>query len=134
MRASGHGGGLSRMALPFGVLVIAASAWSSFHTAERPAYPGKVIAIVEYRNDASFAPRVQFALPDGTVKEFVNRNRSYPSAYAVGDSVEVTFEPAIPDSAQIKSVWSPKTTPLIGYAVGGLLMAVGLGRIFLSRR
>lgn len=73
-----------------------------------------------------YHPVVTFSVPGraGTVT-FRSRTGLWPSPFAVGDKVEVVFDPAAPGHAKVVSFWTLWFLPACMLALG--LLAVALG-------
>ena len=90
--------------------------------------PGTVIEMVRMTSGRpsagyAYAPRVRFVL-DAVEHEFVSPVGSYPSAFQIGDTVRVLYDPANPRWAMIDStgqIWGPVAVcAVLGLLLGGL--------------
>jgi hypothetical protein len=81
----------------------------------------------------TWAPRVQFATPDGQTHEFVSTSSSNPPSYGRGEHVGVLFDPARPEIARIDSFFSLWGAPLIFTVLGGVFVLI-MGVVMLALR
>lgn len=79
-------------------------------------------------SDVSFRPVVTYKVPDspGTLT-LVGQTATSPPAFAVGEVVQVLFDPDSPTTARIDAPFALWGGPLILCAVGGVFFLVGLG-------
>lgn len=83
-------------------------------------------------DDTVFAPVVEFTTPDGTIQR-VEGVASSPPRYAVGDRVDVLYDPARPGDARVDSFWGLWLGVVLTVVGGGVACAVALVLLFLSR-
>ncbi len=102
---------------------------------------GTVIELVKHTSSGksrsvTYAPKVRFTLPDGSVHEFVSTMSSSKSSYAVGQPVNVLFDPAKPDTAEIDSMFVIWFGPGILGFLGLVFSGIGIGSLamILKRR
>ncbi len=112
------------------------SAYSSSQTVSREqSAPGKVVDLVVRQSQGGvnsegtriapqdyYYPKVEFALPDGTVKTVQLAEGSWPPAYEKGDQVTVRYDPTRPINARIQS----STGDLMMWFVPGITGFLGL--------
>jgi hypothetical protein len=90
---------------------------------------GTVVAMAErYDEDGDmlFAPVVRYTTTDGKDVEFTGGMWSRPASYAVGDTVEVFFQPGDPHGAEIDTTFSRYAAPAVLGLVGLVFAAAGL--------
>lgn len=120
--------------------VAGVSAYFSAKTVSREqSAPGKVIALVERssydsetRETTTFSyPKVEFRLPDGSLRQVQLNEGSYPPDYQAGDAVTILYDPDQPNNARIKSASStvlmwllPGITGILGLAFLGAALMV----------
>jgi hypothetical protein len=71
--------------------------------------PGQVVAMVERRDSDGqpfYYPVVEYALPDGSLREIEVSEGSWPPAYEVGQQVTVAYDPNQPLNSRIQSISS----------------------------
>lgn len=78
--------------------------------------------------DDRYAPVVVFATKEGQPRTYFDPRYTRPSAYRVGEDVEILYTPGNPDSARINSFWSLWLNS-IAFGVTGLVFCV-LGIVF----
>lgn len=82
----------------------------------------------------TYAPSVTFNTPDGRLIRFISRISGSQSAYAIGQRLEVYYDPADEGNAEIKSfipLWMPV---IILSALGLAFSGIGGGMIYAIRR
>src|SRR5215469_2979388 len=86
-------------------------------------------------NGSSFDyPRVQFQTVDGHSVSFIGDVASFPSAYRVGEPVQVVYDPKQPDRAHIHSFWGIWGFALLFSALGSVFSVLGgLATVALNR-
>jgi len=104
-----------------GIAMIVAGIWygaesmAFLDTAART--DGTVIALKRERSAKGMAldhPVVRFTHPEsGEAVEFKSRFGIWPSPFAVGEPVEVAYDPADPSQAKIDSFWTIWLLPLL---------------------
>jgi len=84
---------------------------------------GEVVELVERRSDDgyTYAPVFVFEDAKGTSRRIVSNTSSNPPGYAVGDEVDVLYDPDDPEDACIDSFFS---------LWGGATIVGGLGLVF----
>ncbi len=95
---------------------------------------GTVLELVRHvssgsKRSVTYAPRVKFVLPDGTVHEFTSEMSSSNPGYAVGQPVKVLYDPAKPEEAEIDSWLAIWGGPAILGLLGVVFTAVGVGSL-----
>ncbi|MBZ5486802.1 DUF3592 domain-containing protein [Halomonas aquamarina] len=96
---------------------------------------GTVIELVERRSEDSitYRPVVEFVTGDGTQVEFTSRVGSNPPGYAIGERVEVLFDPDNPNNARLDGFFESMGAWLIFGAIGALFFLSGVGSLLYSR-
>jgi hypothetical protein len=97
---------------------------------------GQVLELVERRDEtgqAYYYPRVAFSLPDGSRKEVLLAEGSWPPAYELGQEVEVRVDPARPLEARIKSGAGASGLWIVPIITGVLGMELGLAAWMVQR-
>lgn len=124
--------GLIALAIGLGVLYLGQQ-WRT-HTQQQIAAmvktQGAVVEVVsrtklrDGERRTLFYPIVEFRTANGEAIRFENDAGSNPSAYRVGDTVEVLYDPQTPQSAMIDSwmIWLPSTI-VMGF--GGFIAVIG---------
>ncbi len=108
--------------------------WAFLRTAQTTA--GTVVRLEERTRGEgrgrvhNYAPVFEFEV-DGKRHEIVSKVASNPASAAVGDRVEVLYDPANPERAQIKSFLTQWFLPLI-FTVLGIVPTV-VGTVLLKR-
>lgn len=95
---------------------------------------GTVLELVRHVSSGSkrtvtYAPRVRFVLPDGSVHEFTSEMSSSDPGYTVGQPVKVLYDPAKPETAEIDSWFVIWFGPGILGFLGAVFFAVGGGSL-----
>jgi hypothetical protein len=128
--------------LPIGLLVLIAAAWTVWSTkawlARCVEVQGSVIEMVRMRDSENtgyvFSPRVRFATTEGRTIEFQSGLRTNPPAYKAGQTVQVLYDPDVPEYAVIRgflSLWL--MTVILGF-IATVFLLVGTVMIVISRR
>ena len=100
------------------------SAWNALQREDTA--PGRVIELVARKDSAgneAFYPRVEFSLPDGSIRTVQLTEGTWPAAHEPGDAVTVVYDREQPKSARIDST-SGSMAPWIVTIITGLLGAV----------
>lgn len=92
---------------------------------------GRVVALVD--TDSSTYPQVEFTTNRGEAQRFRGGIGSSPPDYAVGDKVEVIYDPAQPREAIIASFGELWLAPLALGGFGLVFLLAGIGSFFLVR-
>ena len=120
--------GLSAFALLGGAI------WAYFkqqRTMEnRVAATGTVVELVR-RTTASarssiLCPVVEFTIPSGEKITFTSEFGSFPAGYKVGQSVNVRYDPADPQKAEIESTMNRWLVPLILVFMGAIACCLAI--------
>ncbi|MBI5654730.1 DUF3592 domain-containing protein [Candidatus Uhrbacteria bacterium] len=77
----------------------------------------------------TFAPRIKFTLPDGSSQEFTSTLSSSWKFYRVGQKVDVLYDPAQPDTAEINSFFALWVGPCILGFLGLTFSSIGIGSV-----
>lgn len=93
---------------------------------------GEVVALDE--NEDGAKPIVRFTDRAGRMVEFQSSVRSKPPSNAVGDRVEVLYDPAKPEGAEINGFFSLWLGPLILGGLGAIFFAIGAGWLLFKAR
>lgn len=98
---------------------------------------GQVVDLIPSRSSqnssTTWAPQVRFTAADGQVVEFQSSTSSNPPAYARGETVTVLYDPATPQSARLKGLFSLWGGPLILGGLGAVFFLIGLGFLLVPR-
>jgi hypothetical protein len=97
---------------------------------------GQVLELVERRDETGqvyYYPRVAFSLPDGSRKEVLLAEGSWPPAYEPGQEVEVRVDPARPLEARIRSGAGASGLWIVTIITGVLGLALGLAAWMVQR-
>lgn len=99
---------------------------------------GTVIALERKRSAKGFDqdhPVVRFTVPEtGETIELQSRFGMWPSPFAVGDAVEVAYDPADPARARIDSFWTLWFVPVLLVTFGLACIAAGTTTLRQRRR
>jgi hypothetical protein len=98
--------------------------------------PGQVVELVQRRDETGqdyYFPRVAFSLPDGSRKEVLLAEGSWPPAYEPGQDVEVRVDPARPLEARIQSGAGASDLWIVTIITGVLGLALGLAAWMVQR-
>ena len=87
---------------------------------------GQVVALEEDREGGA-APVVEFTPAEGSTVRFRGSVFTTPSAFAVGESVTVLYDPHRPEAASIDSVTEQWFCPAMAGFFGGVALLVALG-------
>ena len=79
------------------------------------------------RTSYNYYPVVQFRTSQGRQVTFTSSSGSYPASYQEGDTVEVAYDPARPDHAEINAFWSVWLGPVIVVGLGIVFSGIGGG-------
>ncbi|WP_051218455.1 DUF3592 domain-containing protein [Nocardioides insulae] len=107
--------------------------WSWQSDADR--VEGSVVALHEHRDDdgsLTFRPEVEYTA-DGEIRRFTSSTGTNPSAYDVGEDIEVAVDPDDPGDARLTG-WTAYLPPLVTGVLGVAFTAVGGGLLVLRRR
>lgn len=93
---------------------------------------GTVISNVSHSDDDgyTYSPVVSFTTKEGELKQFESNNASEPPAYHVGEKIEVLYDPANPDHAQINNFFESWLGCIILGFIGAMFSIVGFIAIF----
>jgi hypothetical protein len=89
---------------------------------------GNVIEVEYYRSAGGkrmYRPHVRFIDGNGQSRTFVSNLGSYPPSYEKGDVVEVMYDPAAPDRAEIDSFLSRHLGTLVFGLFGSVFAVLG---------
>ena len=98
--------------------------------------PGQVLELVQRRDETGqeyYYPRVAFSLPDGSRKEVLLAEGSWPPAYEPGQPVTVRVDPARPLEARIQSAGSALSLWIVTIITGVLGLAFALAAWMVRR-
>lgn len=92
---------------------------------------GTVIELVRTRSDGSdmYKPVVHFVSQGGKTIEFTSSTSSSPPSYSVDEKVEVFYDPAKPEHAEINSFFELWGVSAIFGGLGAIFFLVGFGII-----
>jgi hypothetical protein len=127
--------------LPIGLLVLALAAWSFWSTktwlTRTVEVSGTVIEMVRVRDSDNtgylYYPRVRYTTTDGRTIEFDSSLRTNPPAYRTGQSVQVLYDPGVPDYAVIRGFFSLWLMTVILTFIGSVFLIVGTAMVVMSR-
>ncbi len=98
---------------------------------------GTVTELVPKRDSddgsTTYTPVVMFEADSGASVSFTSSFSSNPPSYAVGETVEVLYEPGNPNDARIKGFGSLWLAPVILGGIGTVFSAIGFGILIASR-
>jgi Protein of unknown function (DUF3592) len=104
---------------------------------------GKVMAFgtINGKSGYLYCPQVEFAIPGGQTFRFQSETGSQPPSYSIGQQVEVVYQTANPNQAEINSVmalwFTPGCTVLMAVLfslLGSALFGIGALVEFLTYR
>jgi len=75
----------------------------------------------------TYRPKARFRSRNGEEVVFVSHSGFGHPAFQPGETVEVLYDPAHPQGAEIKSFWSPWLGPIIIGPIGLVFLLVGIG-------
>lgn len=81
----------------------------------------------------SYCPVIQFTSRDGQVVSYEGNVCSDPPAYAIGDRVELVYDPEDPEHVQMDNFWSKYVAVFVTGVIGAPLTLVGLIGLIGSR-
>lgn len=126
--------------LAVGLVALAAAVFWYFHTssflAGAATAKGIVVELVPRtsRRGLVYAPRVEFAAPDGSRGMLISSVGSDPPSYSRGDAVEVLYDPRNINKARLKSFAELWLGPSIFAGLGVIFGGIGLGILLFQRR
>ncbi len=74
----------------------------------------------------SYCPVVEFTTKAGQVVSYDSNVCSSPAAYAVGDKVDVYYDPQNPQNARLNTFWSQNLSSLSLFCLGLPFLLIGL--------
>jgi hypothetical protein len=99
--------------------------------------PGRIVEIIKETDDEgnnSYHPRVEFKTPEGRSFTFTSSVGGNSDEFQPGDPLEILYEAAHPDGAEINEFWQLWLIPVILAGFGGILLFfAGILVFFLSR-
>jgi hypothetical protein len=75
----------------------------------------------------TYRPKVRFRSQNGEEEVFTSSAGFGRPAHAQGEAVEVLYDPAAPQRAEIKGFWSLWMGPIVAGFIGFIFLAVGVG-------
>jgi hypothetical protein len=123
------------MGLCFGISalgLIGGAVWAYFKQQQtlesRVATTGIVVELTTQATQRSsiFCPVVEFTVPSGEKIRFTSTFGSRPAGHKVGQSVNVRYEAADPQKAEIESTMNPWLVPLILVFMSGIAGCMGV--------
>jgi hypothetical protein len=125
-----------------GIAMIVAGIWYAVESMEfldtTARTEGTVIALKRERGSKGMAldlPVVRFTSPEsGETVEFKSRFGIRPSPFAVGDPVEVAYDPSDPSRAKIDSFWTIWFLPILLALFGLACFAAGFHTLRITRK
>lgn len=121
------------------LLFIALALWSKTRSfvARAATAPGMVTELIEVRDSeggsSTYKPVVKFTAPGGEQISFTSSYSSRPSAYDVGENVEVLYLPNDANDARIKGFGSLWLGPLILTGLGAVFSLIGASILYAGR-
>jgi len=96
---------------------------------------GRVLEMVSRsrsKGKTSYAPKVSFKTAEGKTVEFTSKLSSSPPSYGVGETVDVLYDPAEPQSAEVKGFLSLWLGPIVLSIMGSFMFFFSLfgGRFY----
>ncbi len=117
-----------------GLLLLSIAAYLFFQEKEFIAHAqtstGKVTALrrnVDSKGGVTYYPEVSYTTPDGKVHVFDSNYGSNPASYAVGEEVEIYYQPGKPAEAEIKGFMSQWLAVMITGFLGTIFSTIGGG-------
>ena len=126
--------GLGLTTAGFFVAKLQIELWLHGHTSH-----GEVIALHSGTSNSSgrssYKPEVEFTTASGEVVRFIHRTGQHPAAYAIGETVQLSYLPNQPSHALIDEALMNLLLPSVLLLIGPALAALGLrGWMKLRRR
>jgi hypothetical protein len=87
---------------------------------------GFTVSVDSEDNSETYCPQVRYETSSGEGVTYNSNFCSSPPAYEVGEEVEIYYDPAAPEQAQIKGFWSQYLLVTIFSCIGLPLLAVGI--------
>ena len=125
--------GLGLTTAGFFVAKLQVELWLHGHTSH-----GEVIALHSATSTSSgrspYKPEVEFTTASGEVVRFIHRTGQHPAAYAIGETVQLTYLPNQPSRALIDEALMNLLLPSVLLLIGPALAALALRGFIKVRR
>lgn len=101
--------------------------WNWIFLSDARSARGKVINLIETSTSdgTSYKPEIQYAVPGGETYTRTTTWATNPPVYAVGDEVDVLYDPDDPGTMVPDSFWSKWLMTLIFLGVGNIFTIIG---------